>query len=193
MQTMKKKIKEIISFIEGNRPLNLANLGSYSEIRRPRKIFGKKGIFIGNNTQILNNAKLEAYSIIRGMRLNGKIIIGNNDYIASSVIIYAAKIVQIGNDCVISDRVSIIDSSHGLDPTAGHIMEQDLTNLKGIVIGDNTFIGINSVILPGVELGHNCVVGASSVVTKSFPAFSMIAGNPAKLIKSYNQETKNWE
>ena len=51
-------------------------------------------------------------------------------------------------------------------------------------IGENCFIGGNSLILPGVEIGDNCVVGAGSVVTKSVPPRSIVAGNPAKIIRS---------
>ena len=51
-------------------------------------------------------------------------------------------------------------------------------------VGDNCFVGGCSLVLPGVEIGDNCVVGAGSVVTKSVPARSIVAGNPAKVIRS---------
>lgn len=50
-------------------------------------------------------------------------------------------------------------------------------------IGSNTFIGINTIILPGVNIGNNVIIGSGSVVTKSFPSNCVIAGNPAKIIK----------
>ena len=56
-----------------------------------------------------------------------------------------------------------------------------------ISIGDNTFIGMNSIILPGVEIGDNCVIGAMSVVTKSVPAGSVFAGNPAQYVTSISE------
>ena len=60
-------------------------------------------------------------------------------------------------------------------------------NGKKVIIGDKTWIGMNSLILPGVVLGPNTVVGGGSVVTKSFPdGHCVIAGNPAKLIKNIN-------
>lgn len=56
-----------------------------------------------------------------------------------------------------------------------------------ISIGNNTFIGMNSIILPGIDIGENCIVGAMSVVTKSVPAGSVVAGNPAQYITSSSE------
>jgi len=56
-----------------------------------------------------------------------------------------------------------------------------------IVIGDNVFIGLNSIILPGVKIGNNVIIGAGSVVTKSIPDNSVVAGNPAKILTSINE------
>ena len=88
-----------------------------------------------------------------------------------------AKIV-IGRGCFIACNVGIITTNH--DP-------YDLNNYnkgKDVIIGENCWIGLNSVILPGTVLGPNTIVGAGSIVTKSFEeGYCIIAGNPAKLIK----------
>jgi len=59
-----------------------------------------------------------------------------------------------------------------------------------IKVGNNCFIGINSILLPNIHLGNNCIVGAGSVVTKSFPDNSILAGNPARLITDYSSYAK---
>ncbi len=65
------------------------------------------------------------------------------------------------------------------------ILSHDMTRLKKVrtVIGENCFIGGNSMILPGVEIGNNCIVAAGAVVTKSVPDRCIVAGNPAKIIR----------
>ncbi|MBU2258230.1 MAG: acyltransferase, partial [Candidatus Omnitrophica bacterium] len=68
-------------------------------------------------------------------------------------------------------------------------VDSGLTNAEEVAIEDECFIGAHSFILKGVRLGRHCVVGANSVVTRSFPANSVIAGAPAKLIRML--ETKD--
>lgn len=90
--------------------------------------------------------------------------------------------VIIGENVWITTNVGIISANHALLNQTVHIRDK-------VVIGDYSWIGMNSVILPGVELGPRTIVGAGSVVTKSFPeGFCVIAGNPAKKIKNIDEE-----
>jgi acetyltransferase-like isoleucine patch superfamily enzyme len=65
--------------------------------------------------------------------------------------------------------------------------------VKPTVIEEDSHIGANSVILAGITIGKRCQIGAGSVVTKDIPPFSVAVGNPAKVIKQFNPETKVWE
>ena len=93
----------------------------------------------------------------------------------------------------------ITDLAHGSycgdenDSLPDTIVKDRPLSYKPVVIGNNVWIGELCSVLPGVTIGENSIIGANSVVTKSIPANSIAAGNPAKVIKQFNFETKRWE
>lgn len=96
--------------------------------------------------------------------------------------IQGAGNVYIGNYVQFGPNVGILSANHDL-------YDQNKYNTAPIIIGDYSWIGMNSVITAGVELGTRTIVGAGSVVTNSFPdGYCLIAGNPAKVIKNLNKE-----
>jgi acetyltransferase-like isoleucine patch superfamily enzyme len=123
---------------------------------------------------------------------NPKILIGDDVYVGTHVYLAATGEINIGDGCVLSDYVNINDTSHGMDPTAGNIMQQNLVSKGPIRLEPNCFVGYRAAILPGVTLGRGCVVGINSVVTKSFPPYCMIAGAPARVIRVFNFDIKSW-
>ena len=87
----------------------------------------------------------------------------------------------IGKNVSIAQNVNIMTDS---GPNASRKMQKYFQLINGPVkIGDHSWIGANSVIMPNVVLGEFCVVAANSLVSKSFPPYSVVGGNPAKLIK----------
>lgn len=60
-------------------------------------------------------------------------------------------------------------------------------------IGSETWIGIHAAIIGNVTIGKHCVIGANCVITHDIPSYSVVVGNPGKIIKRYNQESKKWE
>lgn len=138
-----------------------------------------RGITLGDTVLIGRNAWLQTNPNFP----ESKITIGNGTHIGRNSSISAAKEIKIGSGCLFSFNVSILDHDHFFGYNVSPVNDK-LSKPKSITINDNCFVGAHSFILKGVELGHHCVVGANSVVTKSFPPYSIIAGNPAKLLKS---------
>ncbi len=115
------------------------------------------------------------HDFVSGLRLGEKVSI--QDYVS---IICWDKI-EIGEGTMVAAKATIVDSDHNIGPFMEQLFEIGQT--APIKIGKYCWIGANAVVLKGVELGDGCVVGAGSVVTKSFPRGSVIAGNPAKLVR----------
>lgn len=153
---------------------------------------GNGFISIGERTFIQHHAWLSATTSYAGESYQPEIVIGNDVYIGDFSSIIAINRVTIEDGCVLSNYVYISDSAHGIDPAKGSIMHQKLFSKGGVRIGRSTFIGYRVCVMPGVTLGEHCVVGANAVVTKSFPAYSMLAGVPAQLVKRYSFAEKRW-
>lgn len=107
--------------------------------------------------------------------------VGKNFYANFDLVILDVCRVTIGHNCAIAPRVCIFTATHPLDAKT---RISGLEFGRPVTIGDNVWIGGQAVINPGVTLGHNVVVGSGSVVTKSFPDNVVIAGNPARVIRT---------
>lgn len=138
-----------------------------------------KGVTLGDNVVVGRNAWFDISRYTR----DGRISIGDGTQIGRNAVISACKSISIGKKCLISYNVTLVDHDHDIFNPEIAPIEAGITEGKEIVIEDECFIGAHSFILKGVRLGKHCVVGANSVVTKSFPAYSVIAGSPAKLIR----------
>lgn len=155
-----------------------------SRVFRPRIWTNLQHIKLGNRTQIRAHSALSPITEYESQIFQPDLRIGNDVYIGRYAFIACINLVSISDGTVLSDYVYINDSAHGLDPAAGPIMKQPLWSKGPISIGKNCFIGYGARIMPGVSLGDHCIVGTNAVVTKSFPAGSVLAGVPAKLIKT---------
>lgn len=168
------------------------NLGRNSFFYFPRWIYNPHRIRVGDNCLVGKFSIIHPMSSYNGQSLNGRIVIGDNVYIGGFCQIHVMDELEIGDGAVLSEHVYVSDIFHGMELNKGLIMRQPLHSKGTVKIGANVFIGYGCSILPGVSLGDHCVVGTRSVVTHSFPAGSMIAGAPAKLIKQLNFSTGEW-
>jgi len=174
------------------RPSGLGSLGRDSVIHRPRTLWGRKNIRIGDRCLVMSNSLLQALSENYGKDIRPSICIGDDVYIGRYAYLVAAQNITIADGCVLSEQVYITDQNHGFDPRGGLIMEQNIESKGPVKLGPNCFLGYRAAVMPGVTLGEWCIVGANSVVTHSFPAYSMIAGVPARLVKVYSHELRQW-
>lgn len=152
--------------------------------------YPKAEIIIGKNSVLCSSSHETALGvshsiILRTLSPNAILKIGNNVRMSGSTICAANKII-IGDRCVIGADVWIVDTDfHSMNSQKrSSVVDSKDANTSEVIIENDVFIGGRSIILKGVKLGSNVIVGAGSVVTRSFPNNSIIAGNPAILIKS---------
>ena len=117
-------------------------------------------------------------------RVSGaEIKIGKNVGISGATI-YARKSIEIGDNTMIGGNAKILDNDfHPIEIEARLNDDKEKIGTRPVKIGKNCFIGCNALILKGTELGDGCVVGAGAVVSGKFEENSVIAGNPARVIK----------
>lgn len=114
------------------------------------------------------------------------IFVGDNFFANFDCVFLDAAPIQIGSNCMIGPKTCIYAVGHPLDAESRN---KSIGIPQSVTIGDNVWIGGGVTILPGVSIGDNTVVAAASVVTKSFPANVVIAGNPAIVIKELEAAT----
>lgn len=135
--------------------------------------------------------KLLCTTKFNGKTYTPKLEIGKNFHATRNLTIQCANNVVIENDVLIASDVFIIDFNHGMNPQNGNYLQNDL-EVDKVLLENGVWIGNSTIILPGVTIGEKSIIGAGSVVTKSIPPYCIAAGNPAKVIKKYDFNTKMW-
>lgn len=170
----------------GNRPKNLT-------IKNDVLFLHPGHIFWGNNCSVGQRAAICPLHSHNGKNYPSLIKIGNNVSIGAYDRIASAYSVTIEDDVLMAAFVHITDHSHGYEDVSVPIYKQDIIHKGPVVIGKGSWLSFGCHILSGVKIGEHCVVAANSVVTKNVPPFCVVAGNPARIVKRYNPDTKIWE
>lgn len=155
-------------------------------VEYPIRIVGGNYIKIGRNFSSFGRLRIEAHEFHNGFRFFPDLIIGDNVSMNYDCHIGCINKIIIGNDVLIASRVTILDHFHGdisLEALQTPPSRREIVSKGPIIIEDNVWIGEGVAIMPNVTIGRNSIIGANAVVTKDFPANSIIGGIPAKVLK----------
>lgn len=195
-------VDKVISLLRGFRFFDAKHFRKKIFLGKSVKIFNKKNISLGNNVNIgdyvklyalgkrnltlKNNVNIGSFSqIVISVSLDNigeHITIGNNVGIGEFAYIGGAGGVTIGDNVIVGQYLSLHPENHNYSNKDLLIREQGVSR-KGIIIGEDCWIGSKVTILDGVTIGKGCVIAAGSVVNKSFPDNVIIGGVPAKILK----------
>lgn len=132
-------------------------------------------------------AQIEDFAVVNNGA--GDLLIGEGSRVGVGSVVVGP--VEIGRHVFLGQHVSIQGLIHGYEDIGEDPNLQPLM-LRPVKVGDYTHVGTNSTVMAGVEIGERCQIGAGSVVTKNIPPYSVAVGNPARVVKQYDFEKKEW-
>lgn len=151
----------------------------------PNTIFNERYIRIGSGTMIGPQATLSAGMVPGQACLSDTVVsIGDRCLIGKGTGIVGHFSIEIGNDVWTGHHVYITDQNHGYEDVDLPISQQSMPE-RSVSIGDGSWLGHGSIVLPGSRIGKHVVVGANSVVTGDLPDFSVAVGSPARVVRRY--------
>ncbi|MGF2413886.1 acyltransferase [Ferruginibacter sp.] len=168
--------------------LRFGKIGNKTRLIDPI-INGHKRIFLGNNVFIRKNTWLAAEPVTGDV--NCRLTIGDGTYVGNFCHFYASSKIEIGKKVLFADKVYLSDNLHGYKDINLAVIDQPVMQTNPVIIGDGAWLGENVCVI-GASVGKNSVVGSNSVVTKNIPDYCVAVGAPAKIIKRYDFELKDW-
>lgn len=155
--------------------------GSHSVLQMPIRLVAPERISLGSGAFIGLGSWLQAI----GPSDDEAIVIGDGASFAGFTVISAVQSVRIGRNVSLARNVYIADHAHAYDEAGVAVLDQGLTDVGPIEIGDGAWLGENVVVLPNVRIGEGAVIGANSVVTGDIAPFSLAVGSPARVIRRF--------
>lgn len=171
------------------RKIQFKSIGPQFTIGKDYRISNPQCIEIGNNFFAMNRLRLDAITNFNGDNFTPEVKIGENVTLNNDVHIGCIDKIEIGDHCLLASRIYISDHNHG-DLSKESLLlppnKRPLVSKGPVIIKNNVWIGEGAAILGNVTVGENAIIATNAVVTKDVPANCIVAGIPAKVIKTLN-------
>lgn len=173
-------------------PERFAEFGADSVIVPPVVISGAHRIRIGEHVLIHDRVWMSVVEQHRGRRFDPELRIGDRTNIGRDNYFSCVGCVEVGADVLTGPNVLIADSYHGYENPDRPIIEQPMAEPRPVRIGSGVILNPNVCVLAGVTIGNRSFIGAGAVVNRDVPANCVAAGNPARVIRHWDAETRAW-
>lgn len=168
----------------------LRKIGKGVRIKSNVMMKGRKYISLEDNVTIAPNCFLQVIDNL--LTSPPHLLIKQGSLIGRNTQISVIQSVTIGSDCIFAGNCFISDTTHSYNDITIPIIKSPLKKLKTVNIGDGSWLGRNASVI-GASIGKHCIVGNCCMVTRDIPDYSVVVGNPCKIIKRYNTEAKQWQ
>lgn len=175
-----------------SRPSGLAELGVDSYFIEPYKIRSPHRIHVGDNVIVGERAFLSVVQSEGGLEFDPCLRIGDDVRFNSDVFIHCVGTVEIGTGAGLGARVFIGDSGRDFESLRQPGQAPVITEPRPVRIHDHAVVGTGAILLEGVTVGERAFVGAGAVVTRDVPPRSIVFGNPARVVRRWDESAGEW-
>ncbi len=192
------RLSYLVFFGIRNRFLGLRLQAPKFRVGRSPKLAGLSNITIGRSFSAGDGLWIEAVTRYGDVFYTPRITIGDNVAVSDNVHIGSTLSICVGDGVLLGSRVTLIDHNHGIYDGTNQSsplqlpIDRRLSSEKPITVGKNAWIGDGVVVLPGARIGEGSIIGANSLVTGTIPANCIAVGSPARPIRRYDFEAKEW-
>jgi acetyltransferase-like isoleucine patch superfamily enzyme len=174
------------------RPVGLGQLGSDSLFAEPYMVRSPHRVHVGDDVRVDRGAVLSLVEDYGGVKFDPELRIGDGAMIGTDLLLHCAGSIEIGDRVAISARVYIGDSFRDYEDPTVPPLEMPMADPEPVRICDDAFLGAGVAVLPGVTIGERAIVSAGSVVTRDVPPRTIVFGNPARVVRSWDSDAGKW-
>lgn len=175
----------ILSLRYGISPSKHVYFGKNVRIVNPQHVDMGGQVFIDDDVELCVNQTMPG--------VTPKLLIGNRVHFGKMNRIGCDNRIIIEDDVLFAPHVHISDRNHGFEDIHTPISQQKVISKGEVVIGTETWLGFGCQVMSGVKIGRHCVIAAGAIVVKDVPDYCVVGGNPAKILKKFNQINNKWE
>jgi acetyltransferase-like isoleucine patch superfamily enzyme len=165
------------------------NVGKFSYVDPSVMVFGWKNVWIGEHTTVGENVWFNANFRADPHK---KIVIGNNCHIAKGSYFSCGPMIRLKDYCFTGFNCNFLGCGHHFDSPLIPYIASGVTEGAAIEIGVNCWLTDHVTVLEGVRIGYGSIIGAGTLVTRDIPPFSVVVGNPHRLLRRFDFASKRW-